>query len=136
MRICTSPKGVILVATSVGKRLLGCVGRPIHPRSAWNGGSENFACTEFSVVVGALRPRRCAVGPMRRSKPAIMLPALCDRGGWSSFPSPEKGRTITTRRTPYLPALLVVAAVMMACAAAVLAILGEAEATFLGKTAR
>ena len=73
---------------------------------------------------------------MRRSKPAIMLPALRDRGGWSSFPPPEKGRTITTRRTPYLPALLVVAAVMMACAAAVLAILGEAEATFLGKNGK
>jgi hypothetical protein len=36
-------------------------------------------------------PRRCAVGLMRRSYPAIMLPLLHDRGGRSLLPPPQKG---------------------------------------------
>jgi hypothetical protein len=50
----------------------------------------------------------------------------------------SKGRGMTRGRTPYLPALLV-AAVLVACAAAVatlLAVSKEAEATFPGKNGR
>src|SRR5215210_8962142 len=45
-----------------------------------------------------------------------------------------KGRNLT-RRTLYLPALIV-AAVLMACAAALLAVSGKAEATFPGKNGK
>jgi len=47
---------------------------------------------------------------------------------------PQKGRSMTTRvRTLHLPALLLVAAaVLVACAAAVFAVSGKAEATFPG----
>src|SRR5215207_3162136 len=54
--------------------------------------------------------------------------------GWRSSPSSaprEKGRDMS-RRTLYLPALIV-AAGLMVCAAAVLAASKEAEATFPGK---
>jgi hypothetical protein len=50
-------------------------------------------------------------------------------------PTSEKGRTMTRRTRLYLPALLVGAAVLMACAAVVLAVSEKAEATFPGKTA-
>jgi Tol biopolymer transport system component len=53
----------------------------------------------------------------------------------SSSAQPEKGRSMTSRRTLYLPALIV-AAVLMACAAAVLAVPKEAEATFAGKNGK
>jgi hypothetical protein len=46
----------------------------------------------------------------------------------------EKGRNLT-RRTLYLPALIV-AAVLMACAAALLAVSEKAEATFPGNNGR
>ena len=71
---------------------------------------------------------------MRRSKPAIMLQSLLDRGrAWffSSAP-PQKERGMTTRRTLCLPALLVAAVVLVACAVAVLAVSEKAEATFPG----
>src|SRR5215203_211029 len=61
--------------------------------------------------------------------------------GCSSFPCPapsEKGRGMTTRRTLHLPALLgtLAAAVLVACAVALLAVSKEAEATFPGKNGR
>ena len=57
MRIDTSPKGVILAATSGGKRVLRGVGRLIH-RSAWKGRSPNFALRGCKTLA---RPRPCAV---------------------------------------------------------------------------
>ena len=42
MRIDTSPKGMILVATSSGKQVLRGMARLIH-RSAWNRNSQKFA---------------------------------------------------------------------------------------------
>jgi hypothetical protein len=61
---------------------------------------------------------------------------LRDRGrALSSSAPPEKGRSMTGRRTLYLPALIV-ASVLMACAAAVLAVSKEAEATFPGKNGK
>src|SRR5829696_5489799 len=61
--------------------------------------------------------------------------------GCSSSPCPapsEKGRGMTTRRTLHLPALLgtLAAAVLVACAVALLAVSKEAEATFPGKNGR
>src|SRR5215217_9188627 len=50
----------------------------------------------------------------------------------------KKGRGMTTRRTLHLPALLgtLAAAVLVACAVALLAVSKEAEATFPGKNSR
>ena len=47
MRIDTSPKGMILVATSSGKLVLRCVGRSIHP-TAQNKNSRKFGCYAFN----------------------------------------------------------------------------------------
>jgi hypothetical protein len=71
---------------------------------------------------------------MRLSQPTTMPPTLPDRGDLCSFSSapPQKGRSTTTSRTLHLPALLVAAAVLVACAAAVLAVSEKAEATFAG----
>jgi hypothetical protein len=58
-----------------------------------------------------------------------MLLSLRDRGGRFSSSAPlEKGSGMASRRTLYLPALLVATAVLMACAAAVLTLSGKAEA--------
>src|SRR5215217_256594 len=50
----------------------------------------------------------------------------------------KKGRGMTTRRTLHLPALLgtLAAAVLVACAVALLAVSREADATFPGKNGR
>jgi hypothetical protein len=64
--------------------------------------------------------------------PAGAYAVVVTKQGWrpSSSSAPrEKGRDIIRRRTLYLPALLV-ALVLLACAAAVLAVSKEAEATF------
>jgi hypothetical protein len=90
-----------------------------------------------SEVVCAVGPRRCAVGLMRRSQAGIMLPLLHNRGEGSLFflRSAKKSGGMTRRWTHYLPALIV-AAVLVACAAAVLAVSREAEATFPGKNGK
>src|SRR5215211_7197915 len=61
--------------------------------------------------------------------------------GCSSFPRPassEKGRGMTRRRMIHLPVLLgtLAAAVLIACAAALLMVSEKAEATFPGKNGR
>ena len=49
MRIDTSPKSMILVATSSGKQVLTGMNKLIHS-SAWKVNSANFAITEFYEV--------------------------------------------------------------------------------------
>jgi Tol biopolymer transport system component len=51
-------------------------------------------------------------------------------------PASEKGTAMTRRSRLYLPALLVGAAVLMACAVAILAVSREAEATFPDKNGK
>src|SRR5215217_401864 len=51
-------------------------------------------------------------------------------------PAREKGTAMARRTRLYLPALIVAAAVLIACAAAVLAVSREAEATFPGKNGK
>jgi hypothetical protein len=63
---------------------------------------------------------------MRRFQLKLMLLSLRDRGGRSSFASPKKGSGRTGRRTLYFPALIV-AAVLMTCAAALLAVSATRE---------
>ena len=66
---------------------------------------------------------------------------LADARGWVfilPLPCSVRGRGMTTRRTLHLPALLgtLAAAVLVACAVALLAVSGEAEATFPGKNGK
>jgi hypothetical protein len=72
------------------------------------------------------------------SFPTGAYAVVVTKQGWRSSPfsvPPEKGRDMTRRRTLYLPALIV-AAVLMACAVAVLAVSEKAEATFAGKNGK
>jgi hypothetical protein len=71
VRIGTSPKGMIFVATISDKQVLRSMNRLIHP-SAWNRYSANFALSEFSAVwmQGPAQPR-----PDRPSIAAVATPA-------------------------------------------------------------
>ncbi len=82
-------------------------------------------------------PKRCAVGLLSRSQSGIMLPRYMTGVGFAlSSAPPEKGRGMTTRRTLHLPELLVAAAMLMACAATVLAASEKEKKAFLGKNGK
>src|SRR5918993_2160689 len=70
------------------------------------------------------------------SEPGLMLSSSRGRGGRCTFAPPRERRGAhMRRRTLYVPALIV-AAVLVACAAALLALSEKAEATFPGKNGR
>ena len=82
VRIGTSPKGVILVATSGGKRVLRCVGRLIH-RTFQKTHSAKFVWPLFATA----RVLRCS-----EATRGGQIPRPCACGPWRSGPRPGEQR--------------------------------------------